>query len=376
MKNFSIFVERTLEICWRRIEATCSNDARSLGVFRMFWGAYILLFYAPYSAWVSQVPPSFYQPPILSVAFLFPGFPPYWLMLTADLARIWLLVLITIGIRARLCTIVLCLLTFLSTNFVYSFGKIDHDILLWAVAICLAFTDWGVRYALVPDPRLNPKVAQRALATVGVLIAFGMFSAGFGKARQWINLDPSISGFLSWFYDGYYTLGRTLLLAPLVIKLPPQMFKIADFTAVAFELSAFFFLLAGRKAWRVWLLLAVIFHTTNAVLLNIPFYFHVPVYLSFVTFARFSGRPKIRSGTTAISPAQVLLVASAILLGLAHTVQRFRGEGFQFLFLGQSADLSPFMMYAQLALLLFGGIVIAIDLLREITGGAKRKAVA
>jgi len=27
----------------------------------MFWGAYILLFYAPYSAWVSQVPQSFYK---------------------------------------------------------------------------------------------------------------------------------------------------------------------------------------------------------------------------------------------------------------------------------------------------------------------------
>jgi uncharacterized membrane protein YphA (DoxX/SURF4 family) len=141
MKNYLIFVERTLEICWQRIEATCSNGVRSLGLFRMFWGAYILLFYAPYSAWVGQVPQSFYKPPVLSVAFLFAGFPPYWLMLAADLVRIWLLVLITIGIRTRICTIVLCLLTFISTNFVYSFGKIDHDSLLWAVALCLAFTD-------------------------------------------------------------------------------------------------------------------------------------------------------------------------------------------------------------------------------------------
>jgi hypothetical protein len=40
-----------------------------------------------------------------------------------------------------------------------TFGKIDHGALVWAVALCLAFTDWGVPYALVPDRRINPKVA-------------------------------------------------------------------------------------------------------------------------------------------------------------------------------------------------------------------------
>ena len=61
----------------------------------IFWGMYILLFIAPYSAFVGQVPQSFYNPPVLSLAFLFAGFPPYWLMLAGDLVRIWLVVLIT-----------------------------------------------------------------------------------------------------------------------------------------------------------------------------------------------------------------------------------------------------------------------------------------
>src|SRR6267378_121892 len=150
MKKSLIFVERTLGICWKRIEDTCSNDARSLGLFRIFWGTYILLFYAPYSTFVGQVRQSFYYAPVLSLTFLFPGFPPYWLMLAGDLVRIWLVVLISMGVKTRVCTIVLCLLTFISTNFEYSFGKIDHGTLLWAVALCLAFTDWGVPYALVP----------------------------------------------------------------------------------------------------------------------------------------------------------------------------------------------------------------------------------
>jgi hypothetical protein len=87
--------------------------------------------------------------------------------------------------------------------------------------------------ALVPDLRIDPKIAERALATAGLFIAFGMFTAGLEKALHWINFDFSTSGFLSWFYPGYFTLDRKLLLAPAVLKVPPYLFKILDFLAVA-----------------------------------------------------------------------------------------------------------------------------------------------
>ncbi len=375
MKKSLIFVERTLRIYWQRIEDTCSNDACSLGLFRIFWGAYILLFYAPYSAWVGQVPQSFYKPPVLSPAFLLAGFPPYWLMLTMDLVRIWLVVLITIGIKTRICTIILCLLTFISFNFVYSFGMIVHDILVWVVALCLAFTNWGVPYALIPDRRMNPKVAARASATAGVLIAFGMFTAGFDKALHWINFDLSTSGFLCWFYRPYYTLGRTFLLAPVVPKIPPQLFKIADYTAVAFELSAFFFLLAGRVGWRLWLLVAAIFHLTNALLLNIPFYFQVLVYLPFVALGRFFGKSKVEDGAaTEIFSWRVPVIVFTVILGVAHTAQRLRGGGAEFLFIGGASELSPLVLYGSLALLVFCIVVIAIDLIRCVYGTRLQRA--
>jgi hypothetical protein len=362
MKKSLIFIERTLGICWKRIEDTCSNDARSLGLFRIFWGAYILLFYAPYSAWVSHVPQSFYKPPVLSFAFLFAGFPPYWLMLALDLVRIWLVVLITIGVKTRVCTIFLCLLTFLSLNFVYSFGMIVHDILVWAVALCLAFTDWGESYALVPDRRINPKVAARALATAGVLIAFGMLTSGSVKA-PWINFDLSTSGFASWFYGPYYTLDRAFLLAPFVFKIPPQLFKIVDYIAVAFELSAFFFLFSGRVGWRMWLLVAASFHLANFLLLNIDFYFHTLVYLPFIALARFFGRPKV-SAATAGPLWRVPVIVSAVILGVTHTAQRLRGEGGEFLFVAGASELGPLVLYVSLALLIFCIVVIAIDLVR------------
>ena len=368
MTKFLSFVERSLTICWQRLEDTCRNDAHSLGFFRIIWGTYILLFAAPYSAFVGQVPQSFYNPPVLSLAFLFAGFPPYWLMLAGDLVRIWLVVLITIGIKTRLCTIVVCLLTFILSNFVYSFGKIDHGALVWAVALCLAFTDWGAPYALVPDRRINPKVAARALATAGVLIAFGMFTAGFDKALHWINFDPSRGGFLSWFYGGYYTLDRKLLLAPFVLKVPPQSLKILDYAAVAFELSPFFFLLAGRAGWRAWLLVATCFHLANALLLNIPFHTHVLVYLPFVAFGRFFGRPNVGSNATnAVFSWRVPVIISAFILGLAHTAQRLAGGGSDFLFV-EGDSIVSIALYVSLVLLGLCAVVIAIDLAMGING--------
>lgn len=368
MIRFLDFVEHSVAIAWQRLEETCDNDARSLGLFRIFWGWFILLFVAPGSAFVSQVPQAFYNPPILSLANLFAGFPPYWLMLGGDLVKIWLVVLITVGIKTRWCTITLCLLTFISNNFVYSFGKIDHDTVVWAVTLCLAFTDWGLHYALVPDRPVNPKVATRALATAGVVIAFGFFTAGFEKALRWVNFDFSTGGFLSWFYPLYYLLDRKFLLAPLVFRIPAQSFKILDYTAVAFELSPFLFLLAGRTAWRVWLLVATCFHLANALLLNIPFYLHVLVYLPFISFPRGFRRVNLEARATNAGfrwwlPATVC----AVLLGGALTVQRLTGRGSGFLFI-EGASAVSISLYVSLVLLSFCALMIALDLRNRLAG--------
>jgi hypothetical protein len=372
MTKFLIFIERSLTSIWQRLEDTCSNDAGSLGLFRIFWGIFLLLFRAPSSAFVGQVPQAFYNPPILSPAFLFAGFPPYWLMLAGDLVRIWLLVLITIGIKPRYCTIILCLLTFLSENFLYSFGKIGHDALLWAVALCLAFTNWGVPYALVPDRPVNPRTATRALATAGVLIAFGMFTAGFEKALHWINLDLSTGGFLSWFYPGYYVLDRRLLLAPLVFRVPPQLFKILDYVAVAFELSPFFFLLAGRIAWRAWLLIAVCFHLANVLLLNISFDNYVLVYLPFVALGRSFGSLKAGfRATSAVFLWRTPVIVGAVVLGAALTIQRLKGGGAPFLFIEGDSAVSVWL-YVGLILLAFCAVTIAIDLTRLYRDSSRR----
>jgi hypothetical protein len=139
--------------------------------------------------------------------------------------------------------------------------------------------------------------------------------------------------------------------------------KIVDYAAAAFEVSPFLFLFAGRIGWRVWLLVAAIFHLANALLLNIPFYIHVLVYLPFIALARIVRKPE--SGDNAALPVfswRIPVVVFSVVLGVAHTAQRLRGGGGQFLFAAGSTDLSPLMLYGPLALLVFCFVIIAVDL--------------
>lgn len=156
----------------------------------------------------------------------------------------------------------------------------------------LSFTNWGVTNALIPDRRVDEISQKRILAILAVVLCFGMFTAGFEKALYWVDFDFGTGGFLRWFYSGFFTHGRDRLLAPVVMSLPPQTFELADYFAVIFELTPLVALLAGRKWWLVWLLVASTFHLANTLLLNISFTAHAPVYLSFVSLSLLSLKGK------------------------------------------------------------------------------------
>jgi len=68
------------------------------------------------------------------------------------------------------------------------------------------------------------------------------------------------------------------------------VYEIADYWAVAFEVSGFLTLVWSRKPRKFWLLLAGLFHLSNTMVLNIPFLEHVIVYLGFVNFQNLLGK--------------------------------------------------------------------------------------
>jgi hypothetical protein len=189
--------------------------------------------------------------------------------------------------------------------------------------------------ALIPNKSLSFRWYPTAV--LSVIICFGMFTAGFEKLLRWVDFDLSTSGFLSWFYSGYFSLGQTFILADLVFIFPPLINEILDYSAVVFELSPFFFLLAGACFWKAWLLVACIFHFTNTCLLNITFDTHLVVYCSFFLYPLLQEKrySKFCLQKKFLSPVCIL----STLFGIYHLSQRLIGKCTSYLFIPHySAD--------------------------------------
>ena len=323
MSKLIPYADRLARSLWERAARNISTDLTSLALFRIVFGLFSLLFLTPSFGWIKDAPQAFFDPPYLSFANLLPSFPGGAFFATLDVLAVLLLVFITLGVKARLSAVAFFIITVTGDSFAYSFGKIDHSFLSAVLPLCLAFSGWGTKYALLPDKPRRLDSVGLSLSAYAVLVAFGMFTAGFVKSLFWVDFNVSTSGFLSWFYGGYYNLGRTNLLASLVPLVPTTFFELADYAAVAFELSGFLFLLSGRRAWRLWLTLAATFHLLNVLTLNIGFISHFVVYLAFVDFSKLAGVWEPRR-----KPLKIGLVALTAALGLAHLGGLYTGNTF------------------------------------------------
>ena len=307
MKKFFDWIEAKLEFLWRKAEDASENDDRSLSLLRILYGLFIVLFATPTFSWIGKVPQSLFLPPFFSLANLFDGFPSYPWLLAIDISLIICTICLLLGVKARYAGILFSLFYIIGSSFQYSFGKIGHSTMFPVFILGLSFTNWGVYYAVIPDKKVSKQVQRRVLAILAVLLCFGMFTAGYKKALNWIDFDLAKGGFLKWFYSGFFNLGKKYLLAPFVLLVPPRTFEIFDYFAVVFELSPIIALLAGRKWWQLWLFVACTFHLGNTLLLNIAFIRHAPIYLSFIPVSSF-----LKTAQMQWSKAQIALFASTM----------------------------------------------------------------
>ncbi len=285
MKKLLPWINNLNNIFWSGVVKSTNVDVKSLCVFRIITGVFLLCIYCPSFSWIANFPQAFFDPPFLSLANLIHRFPAKEFFMIIDLILLITAVFITLGIKAKISTFIYAFTSIIGFNFQFSFGKIDHTILLPIMLFCMAFSGWGAHLAVVPDKVTNTTSTAKSLSLLSVLICFSFFSAGFSKAFNWINFDTNISGSAAWFYSAFYLHDQQrFLLAPFIKYLPFLSFKVMDFIAVSFELSPLLFLLTSRKAWRVWMMLACLFHILNTLILNINFIFNSIVYLAFADF--------------------------------------------------------------------------------------------
>ena len=284
MKRLYNWINDLNQFFWERMIFSTAVDSKSLSALRVLTGLLLLAVFGPTFSWIGQVPKAFFNPPLLSAAALFDGFPGGWLFQMLDAVALLSLVCLTVGIRAGVATVVYLLSCIIGLHFQYSFGKIDHSIMMYFFLGCMSFSGWGSHLAVVPDKPVEKGTTIKSLSLLGVVLCFAMFTAGFEKAINWVDFDLSVNGFLDWSQSGIYATYRHYLLAPYVKHLPPLILELIDYCAVAFELTPLLFLLHSRKNWRFWLLIACMFHMANTLLLNIPFTAQAIIYLAFIEF--------------------------------------------------------------------------------------------
>ncbi|RCH56660.1 hypothetical protein DJ568_02015 [Mucilaginibacter hurinus] len=313
MKKSSLSISKINDYFWSRVLRSTESNSQSLSVFRIIAGVFLLIIYTNNYAWIGEMPNAFFMPPILSPANLLThGFPPkefFWIM---DFALILTALCITLGVKARVATIIHVLISVICINYASSFGKIGHNIFLYLLLGCMSFSGWGTRLAIYPDKEDKYHLPAKSLSILSILLCFGFFSAGCEKALNWINFDLTTSGTAKWFYNSYFNFERTYFLASSLRNAPFWIFKAMDFAGVILELSPLFFLLHSRKSWQLFLVFACCFHLTNVLFFNISFINNGLVYLAFMDYtSAFNYLKKILSKKT---------VQLVVTLGLALIV--------------------------------------------------------
>lgn len=321
MKELLYSINHLNKVFWSRVVRSTYLDVKSLCVFRIIVGVFLLCVYCPSFSWIADSPQAFFNPPVLSIANFFHRFPSKEFFLIIDLISLLSAVFITIGIKARISTFIYVFISIIGYSFQFSFGKVDHNILMYAMLFCMAFSGWGAYLAVVPDEVPNKNSTAQSLSLLGVLISFAFFSAGFGKALHWINFDLSTTGTGGWFYSVFYELEKQqFLLAPFIKYLPFWSFKVMDFIAVCFELSPLLFLLTSKKAWRAWILIACLFHTFNTLMLNINFISIGIIYLAFANFTHLFNKIKYFYSLKLVRPFIYVCLSLIIFVRINYSI--------------------------------------------------------
>ena len=353
-----IWIDRAIGWFWTRVAASTAPAAGGLGFLRILCGLFLMLVVPPYSYWVGAAPPTFFAPPRISVMALASGFPSTPLMWLADIASLVLSCCILLGIRARLATFSLVVVGTLSSNAAMSFGKIDHDAMLWTFMFCMGFSGWGRTLSLLPDKPSRLDRPERAFALMGVCLGFAMSVVGIHKTVGWIDFNLGTRGFLGWFVHGYVMDGRDDLLAQRVPSIPLLGLELMDYAGAVFEVSCIVALLIGQRAWRFWIMAACLFHLVNVLTLNIPFLQNLLIYLAFVDF---SGLERTLQRGWAQHRVRWTFAAVGIAMVLAHLGLRSAGLGGWLLFAFDEVHDNRVVLRVSALLFVFAFVVVLDD---------------
>lgn len=173
------------------------------------------------------------------------------------------------------------LLTYTSSAYGYSFGKIDHNFVSLILPLILSI-----------GHLLKSKASQKIGFTKAIysfLIGFAFFTAGLPKlfSGEWLNIwDHSVKAYTVNYSIITETLANSLGINRMLFNLHGILWEVMDYFTVSFELL-FVVAAFNHKKFLYFILLACFFHLGTYLFLNIGFFHHFICYLFFVDWSKF-----------------------------------------------------------------------------------------
>lgn len=272
----------------------------TLACARVIYALFVLFLLEPGLgfATVSHLPDGLFLPPPgparwVAAAVGLSGFPSEQAFAVLHYSLCCCLGALAVGFRTLWASLATGLLLCVGCGLMYSAGKVNHNFLLCAMPLALAGSGWGATLSVDALLGRPTKARPWLLGILAVLVGFSMFTAGVQKVGWLVPSSVASRGHLLRHVSFY---GRTDLLAlPALALSTPWVWKILDVCVVAFEVSFLPAAFSARR-FRLWVALALVFHTGVFLVLNISFSTNYPVYAAFVPWAGLLVRSAPRLG--------------------------------------------------------------------------------
>ena len=202
-------------------------DVRSQAMLRLLFAGLVLAIYVRRGpqTWLADLPFWFFLQPAGPAEIL--PLPSRGLVVAIHYCILTFAFLLFIGWRSKAAALALTGLLLVERCWLYSFGKVDHDILFVLTPAVLAFSRWGDAFSFdaahaAKAPRV-PEQSAWPFAFLAILIAAGMFNSGLQKALGgWLDISsPATLAWIIYFGEAW---GRDALAyrhVGLVAHLPP-----------------------------------------------------------------------------------------------------------------------------------------------------------
>jgi len=259
--------------------------ADGLGLLRIFTSLFVLFFLIPgqgssHFVFLSEMPDDFFAPPPGPMMLLH-GFPADAVFQILHTVLLFSLAGMLAGYYTKLASVIAGISILLLQGLIFSIGKVNHEILIAVVPIVMAFSNWGAAFSVDSTRKgFSHEVHSWPLSLLALLIGFMMFTAGFPKILGgW--LDPATQAAQGHLFNQFFVRERDELLAAWFVNFDNIVFwELLDWATVLFEVGFMVAVLSG-KWFKRFLCLAVLFHFSTMMMLNIAF---LPNFLAYAVF--------------------------------------------------------------------------------------------